>query len=215
MEPRNPRLDRWLLALTGKPRPRVLFVGTASGDSKSYIQRFHRAYAKLPCEPAHLELFRRSVRDLARLILAQDLIFVGGGNTANMLAVWRLHGVDALLARAWRQGTVLAGVSAGALCWFESGVTDSFGEALQPLKDGLALLPGSFCPHYDGEARRRPAYTRHVKGGALPPGFAADDGVALLFEDTKLVDVVASRPRVSGWRMDSGGHETALPARRL
>src|SRR5690606_12096450 len=122
-------------------------------------------------------------------------------------------GVDALLARAWRQGTVLAGLSAGALCWFESGVTDSFGQALQPLGDGLALLPGSFCPHYDGEAARRPAYRKLVRGGRLPPGHAADDGVALLFEGTRLADVVTSRPGRSGWRMDAGGRETALPAR--
>lgn len=215
MEPRNPRLDRWLLSLTGQAKPRVLFVPTASGDSKSYVQRFHRAYAKLPCEPAHLDLFRRSVKDLAKLVLAQDLIFVGGGNTANMLAVWRVHGLDRLLEKAWRQGTVLAGVSAGALCWFESGVTDSFGEKLQPLQDGLALLPGSFCPHYDGEPGRRPAYRKHVASRTLPPGYAADDGVAVLFEGTQVADVVSSRPGVSGWRMEAGGRESALPARRL
>lgn len=215
MEPRNPRLDRWLLSLTGKSKPRVLFVPTASGDSKSYVTRFHRAYAKLPCEKAHLDLFRRSVRDLEEHVLTQDLIFVGGGNTANMLAVWRVHGLDRALAKAWRQGTVLAGVSAGALCWFESGVTDSFGEKLQPLADGLGFLPGSFCPHYDGEPGRRPAYRKHVASGKLPPGFAADDGVAVLFEGTRPADVVSSRPGVSGWRMESGGRESALPARRL
>ena len=215
MEPRNPRLDRWLLGLTGRRRPRVLFVPTASGDSKGYVQRFHRSFAKYECSHAHLDLFRRTAPDLARVVLAQDLIFVGGGNTANMLAVWRLHGVDRLLAQAWRRGIVLAGVSAGAICWFEGGVTDSFGSGLQPLSGGLGLLAGSFCPHYDGEAARRPAFRRLVRTGALPAGFAADDSAALLFEGTRLAEVVASRRGRSGWQLDARGRETALPARLL
>lgn len=196
----------------------VRFVPTASGDSPGYVARFHRAFARHACTPAHLELFRRKVSDLRALLLAQDLIYVGGGNTANMLAVWRLHGVDRSLREAWERGVVLCGVSAGANCWFESSVTDSFGQALQPLPDGLALLPGSFCPHYDGEAARRSAYRKSVGGETLSGGHAADDSVAVLFEGAQLADVVGSRPGLHGYRVElveGAARETALPARLL
>ena len=140
--------------------------------------------------------------------MPQDVIYVGGGNTANMLAVWRVHGVDKLLREAWESGTVLCGVSAGAICWFEAGLTDSFGPDLQPLHGGLGFLPGSFCPHYDGEAARRPGFTSAIASGALPPGYAADDGVGVLFEGTALAEIAASRPKVSAYRVDRNG-ETA------
>src|SRR5438067_4418543 len=181
MEPRNLRLDRWLLSLTGKRRPRVLFVPTASGDSVRYIARFHRAFGRHECEPEHLQLFNRGVRDLRSHILRQHVVYVGGGNAANMLAVWRVHGLDAILREAYENGTLLCGVSAGANCWFESSLTDSFGRPLRPLHDGLALVPGSFCPHYDGERDRRAAYRRFVGRGELPAGWGAEDGVAVLF----------------------------------
>ena len=218
MEPRNRRLDLWLLSLTRRKRPRVLFVPTASGDARSYVARFHRAFAAHHCTPAHLDLFHRKLVDLRTHLLAQDLIYVGGGNTANMLAVWQVHGVDRILREAWQSGVVLCGLSAGAICWFESGVTDSFGTALQPLAGGLSLVPGSFCPHYDGEASRRPAYRQLVASGKLSPGHAADDGVALLFEGSSLADVVTSRRGRSGYRMERArgdGRETPLPARLL
>jgi len=201
MEPRNPRLDKWLLSLARGRKPRVLFVPTASGDASDYIDRFYRAFGRLPCTPAHLTLFNRTVMDLRKLVTSQDLIYVGGGNTANMLAVWRLHGVDEALREAWHGGVVLCGVSAGALCWFEAGVTDSFGRELQPLTNGLGLLPGSFCPHYNGEADRRPAFQRLVRQGRLPSGFAADDSVALLFEGSHVSDVVRSRPGVQAYEV--------------
>jgi peptidase E len=201
MEPRNPRLDKWLLSLARRRKPRVLFVPTASGDAGDYIDRFHRAFGRLPCTPAHLALFNRTVMDLRKLLTSQDLIYVGGGNTANMLAVWRLHGVDQALREAWHGGGVLCGVSAGALCWFEAGVTDSFGRELQPLTNGLGLLPGSFCPHYNGEPARRPAFQRLVRQGRLPSGFAADDSVALLFEGSHVSDVVRSRPRIQAYEV--------------
>jgi dipeptidase E len=218
MEPRNPRLDLWLLSLTQRPRPRVLFVPTATGDSKDYIRRFYRAFDRLPCEPQHLQLFNRTAADVREPILASDLIFVGGGNTANLLAVWRLHGVDRAMREAWDNGTVLAGVSAGAICWFEAGVTDSFGLILQPLTNALALLPGSFSPHYDGDPARRPAFQRLVTEGALPNGFAADDGAAILFEGTEIADVVRSSPGVAAYRVtrnDGGAVEDRLAARLL
>ena len=212
MEPRNPRLDRWILSLARGRR--VLFLPTASGDSERAVARFLRAFRRHDCDAAHLPLFNRFHVDLRDVVLSQDVIYVGGGNTANMLAVWRVHGVDALLRAAWESGTVLCGVSAGAICWFESGLTDSFGPELRPLHGGLGFLPGSFCPHYDGESARRPGFTRAVASGDLPPGYAADDGVGVLFEGTTVADVAASRARVSAYRVDGNG-EHALSARRL
>ena len=207
MEPRNPRLDRWILGLTGRRKPRVLFVPTASGDSPDYIARFYKAFAKHPCTPAHLPLFVRDGGGLRERILAQDVIYVGGGNTANMLAVWRVHSVDALLRDAWNNGTLLCGISAGAICWFDSGLTDSFGPQLRPLHGALGFLPGSFCPHYDGEAQRRSAYIAAVATGALPPGYAAEDGVGILFEDMKLADAQASRPNAFAYRVEKTGEQ--------
>lgn len=218
MEPRNRRLDLWLLGLARRRTPRVLFLPTASGDSREYVERFYRAFGRLPCTPAHLDLFNRSVLDLRKLLVSQDVIYVGGGNTANMLAVWRLHGADLALQEAWRHGVVLCGVSAGAICWFEAGVTDSFGSDLQPLRNGLGLLSGSFCPHYDGESARRPAFQRLVAQGQLPSGFAADDGVAILFEGSAISDVVRSRRRGGAYEVvgESGrAVEREIPCRRL
>jgi len=214
MEPRNPRLDRWLLGLTGKRRPRVLFVPTASGDSPRYIGKFHRAFAKLACEPSHLQLFDRQVRDLRALVLRQHLVYVGGGNTANMLAAWRVHGLDAILREAYENGVVLCGVSAGANCWFEDSLTDSFGRPLSALHDGLGLLRGSFCPHYDGERDRRAAYRRLVRDGALPVGWAAEDSVAVLFDGGDVADIVASRRGKSAFRVE-GESEERHPATPL
>ena len=214
MEPDNPLLDVWLLSLTGTATPKVCFLATASGDAEGYIEGFHKAFSRLPCIPRHLPLFRREDADLRAAVLSQDLIYVGGGNTANMLAVWRVHGLDAVLREAWEAGVVLTGLSAGSLCWFEGGVTDSFGEALAPMNDGLALLPGSHCPHYDGEPLRRPRYRQLVRSGALPPGLAADDGVALRFSGATLTEVVASRRDAHAWRVTADGEER-LDARYL
>src|SRR5438093_77125 len=119
MEPRNPRLDKWLLSLSRRSRPRVLFIPTASGDAEDYIRRFYGAFERYSCRPAHLPLFNRRAVDLHKLVASQDLIYVGGGNTANLLAVWRVHGLDRALREAWREGVVLCGLSAGAICWFE------------------------------------------------------------------------------------------------
>lgn len=214
MEPDNPLLDDWLLSLTDTARPSVCLVPTASGDAEGIIERFYASFASRDCTAAHLPLFRRTDPDLRAVILAQDLIYVSGGNTANMLAIWRTHGLDTVLREAWEKGVVLAGLSAGSLCWFASGVTDSFGESLAPLHDGLGLLPGSHCPHYDGEALRRPRYQALIRAGELPPGLAADDGVALRFTGADLSEVVSSRPEARGWRVNADGEE-ALPTRFL
>jgi len=207
MEPENPLLDDYILGLVGAARPRVCFVPTASGDSDGYVERFRAAFDGRG-EASVLSLFRRSVEDLEAFVLSQDVVYVGGGNTANLLAVWRVHGFDRILRKAWEAGVILCGLSAGGLCWFEGGVTDSFGAGLAPLRDGLGLLPGTFCPHYDGEALRRPVFERLVRTGELAGGWAADDGVALHFEGTELVRAVSSRPDAAAFRLDRSADGT-------
>ena len=204
MEPRNLRLDRYVLAQAQarrRRRPRVCFVPTASGDSRDYVRRFFRAMEKHDCEPSALTLFRRDARDPAKTIAQQDVLYVGGGNTANLLAVWRLHGVERAIRRAWNDGVVLAGLSAGMICWFESSCTDSFGP-LRELRDGLGLLPGSACPHYDGEAKRRATFHRLIREKKLPSGVAADDSAAIHFVGTDIHRCVASRRHARAYRVE-------------
>jgi peptidase E len=179
----DPRLADLVLSLAGRPRPRICSLGTAGGDAPEHSARFFRRFVALDCRPADLTFFERTVGDLEAFIAEQDVFWVGGGSTANLLAVWRAHGLDRLLLAAHARGAVLAGVSAGMNCWFEASTTDSFGPELAPLHDGLGLLSGSACPHYDGEPQRRPLYRRLVTDGVLPPGYAADDGAAAHFHD--------------------------------
>ncbi|MFF8788422.1 Type 1 glutamine amidotransferase-like domain-containing protein [Streptomyces sp. NPDC015125] len=211
-------LDDFLLETAGRPRPKVCFLPTASGDAPGYIEGFHAAFAARGCEPSHVELFRRTVTDLRSFVLDQDIVYVGGGNTANMLAVWRVHGLDAVLREAYAAGVLLCGISAGACCWFESAFSDSFGPPV-PLSDGLGLLPGSLCPHYDGEPERRPGYLAAVNDRSLPGGWAVDDGAAGVFADGRLVDVVTRRPGATLHRVSVGGdgspEEVAQTARLL
>ena len=209
-------LDAYVLSLADRPNPRVCYLGTAMGDAAANIVAFYRAFPLERADATHLALFERDGRDLRDHLLAQDVIYVGGGNTVNMLAVWRAHAVDVALREAWEAGVVMCGMSAGALCWFEAGVTDSYGP-LRALHDGLGLLPGSHCPHYDGEAERRPTYQRAVAAG-LPSGIAADDCCALHYAGTELVDVVASRPDARAYRVEPGplgALETPIAARFL
>ncbi len=204
IEPENRALDEYLRGLTGKERPKVCFVPTASGDNDAYLVRYYGAFSADRWTPTHLALFHRSVRDLRELIMAQDVVYVGGGNTAAMLAIWRQHGLDEVLREAWQAGILMCGVSAGANCWFEACSTDSFGLDLDPLNDGLGFLPGSFCPHYDGEVRRRPTLRQFFTEGRLPDGWAADNHVALRFEGTELVEAVSSKPTAKGYRVTKG-----------
>ncbi|MFG2098412.1 Type 1 glutamine amidotransferase-like domain-containing protein [Streptomyces sp. NPDC048612] len=211
-------LDDYLLDTVGRARPKVCFLPTASGDAPGYIEGFHTAFGARDCEPSHLELFRRTVTDLRSFVLAQDIVYVGGGNTANMLAVWRVHGLDTVLREAYAAGVLLCGVSAGACCWFASAFSDSFGPPV-PLTDGLGLLPGSLCPHYDSEPERRPGYLSAVDDRALPGGWALDDGAAALFTDGRLTDVVTRKPGATLHRVSTGGdgavREVAETARLL
>lgn len=223
MEPENPLLDDFVLGLAPRQPARVCFVPTASADSPQYLVRFYRAFSgralatdltlfdppALPRRPARSE-------QLAEFVAAQDVIYVGGGSTANLLGMWRAHGLDRVLRAAWERGAILAGVSAGMLCWFKGGVTDSFG-GLGAIDDGLGLIDATACPHYDGEAERRPTYQRLIREG-FPGGYAADDGAALHFVGTTLREVVSSRPAARAYRVERVAgqvHETPLPTRYL
>ncbi len=207
----RPLLD-FVLGLRGRERPRVLFVPTAGAERAEYALDFFEQLAPR-AEPSVLRFFPWPPSDLRERVLAQDVIYVGGGNTANMLAIWRVHAFDTILREAWERGVVLCGTSAGMICWFEAGVTDSFGPQLEGMRDGLGFLPGSACPHYDGEERRRPVYQRLVAEG-FPPGYAADDGVGLHFVGTELRDAVTVREGAQAYRVEPDG-ETPLAARLL
>jgi dipeptidase E len=200
MEPDNPALDHFVLSLARRDNPSVCFLATAAGDAQSYIDSFYDAFRKLPCRPTHVSLFARTP-DLQTVLLEQDVIYVGGGNTKSMLAVWREWEMPALLRRACEAGTVLAGVSAGAICWFETGLTDSSGTGLYPLP-GLGFLPGACCPHYDGEAERRPALHRLIAQGSITAALALDDGAAAHFVNGTLANIVSSRPEARAYRVE-------------
>jgi dipeptidase E len=209
-------LDDYVLAAARRPRPRVLYVPTASGDSLTSVQRFYDAFRDR-CEPNHLELFHRDARDLRAHVLEHDVIYVGGGNTVNMLAIWRAHGFDQILREALAAGVVLAGVSAGAVCWFEGTVTDSFGP-LAPLRDGLGMLSGVLVPHYNSEVERRPTLHRLIDTETFARAYGVDDGAAMVFRDRQLVEVVTSRPDAAAYRVertDAVVTESRLPVRYL
>ena len=213
MEPDNPALDLYVLAQTRKRNPSICFLATATGDADGYIEKFYSAFKAHRCRPTHVPFFRRTP-DLKQALLNQDVIYVGGGNTKSMLAVWRDWDVPRLLRRAWSTGTVLAGICAGAICWFRMGVTDSLGVGLTGLPC-LGLLPGTCCPHFDGETERRPALQRLVAAGSVPKALALDDGAAAHFIDRQLVRIVSSRPGACGYEVRRQGLrsvERALPA---
>ncbi len=215
------RVEEHVVALArevrGHERPRVCYLGTATGDDDAWIARFHDVFADI-AETSHLELFDRTVEDIDPFLLAHDAVWVGGGNTASMLAVWRAHGVDLTLRLAHEAGIVLAGRSAGSICWFDSGTTDSYGPMIQAFTGGLGLIPGSNSPHYDGEPERRPAYHALIASGALPPGIAVDDFAAAIYDGPTLIEVVAAHAGPAAYRVGAttdGVVETVLPTRVL
>src|SRR5919108_2341583 len=201
MEAGNALLDDHVLSLTGAAHPRVCFLPTASGDADHYIVRFYRAFSAGRCEPSHISLFRRDggASDLAGHLLAQDLIYVGGGSVISLLGTWAAHGIDAMLRAAWESGVVMTGLSAGSLCWFSDGITAFHGEA-RPVR-GLGLLPWSNAVHYDDEKRRQ-AFRVAVAGG-MPPGYGTGDGAALHFVGPELARVVGSRPKARAYFVDA------------
>jgi peptidase E len=211
---------RYAMELAERPRPRVCVINTASGDDPAGYVRFYDRLAGSGAQVRHLALFPMpNVSDPEDLLMSQDVIFVGGGSVANMMAVWRVHGIDEILRKAWHAGIVLAGSSAGGICWFEGGTTDSFGLRLRPFTEGMAMLPGSFCPHYHSEAERRPLYRRLVADGALSAGLACDDGTAAHFVDDDLTELVSDRPDGKAYRVEPDGNggssETPLTTRFL
>jgi dipeptidase E len=203
MEPNNPLLDDYVLSLTRRTEPRILFLPTASGDTTAQINAFKARFAHRTCVAEHVSLFRLSetARPLEELLFEQDIIYVGGGSMRNLLAIWQAHGLDKLLIEAWKSGIVLAGLSAGAMCWFQAGITRSSGppEALA----GLGLLEGSLTVHADGEPERLPVWLAGVRSGELPAGWALDDGVGLLFRGKRLERAVSSRPGATAQRVDA------------
>ena len=211
---------KYAIELTGQARPRLCVLNTAVGDDPNAYLRFYDRLAETPARVRHLALFPMpNVTDPEDLLMSQDVIFVGGGSVANMVAVWRVHGIDEILRKAWHAGIVLAGSSAGGICWFEGGTTDSFGVRLRPFTDGLGMLPGSFCPHYNSEQERRPLYRRLVADGTLPDGVACDDGAGAHYVDETLAELVSDRPGANAYRVAaaglSGAAETALDVRFL
>ena len=208
--------------LAGAPdRLRICFLGTATGDEPTRIAGFYGAFAGRPdVVVSHLSLFPMpTVADVRAHLLAQDVVWVGGGSVANLLAVWRVHGLDEVFREVWQAGVVLAGVSAGSLCWHVGGTTDSFGPDLRPVTNGLGFIPTSNGVHYDSEEQRRPLYHQLVCDGTLPEGHATDDGVGLVYRGTELVDVVADRDDAAAYRVernpDGTVTETRLEPRRL
>ena len=198
------RLYDYVLGLVGTARPKLMYVPTAIAEDPAGFVLFHDRFGKRG-QLTHLRTFPWPPESLRELILEQDAICVSGGNTANMLAIWRVHGIDRFLREAWENGTVLWGASAGMICWFEAGVTDSFGPQLTGM-DCLGFVPGSACPHYDGEEQRRPRYRELVDGG-FPEGVAADDGVAIHYMGTEIAEVVSCRPGAAAYRVTRDGEE--------
>ncbi len=199
-EPETLALERYVLSQARSWEPAVCFIPTANGDSDASVVRFYTVFTQLQCRPSHLLFFRRTPVDLRSYLLRQDVIYVGGGNTRSMLAVWREWGLPDILREAWESGIVLAGRSAGAICWFEQGVTDSLADQLLPL-DCLGFLPGSCCPHYDGEAERRPSYHRLLLDNRIAPGIAIDDGVGVHFRGAEPYRIITPREKAAAYRV--------------
>jgi dipeptidase E len=215
MEPGNLLLDQFLFSLAEKNNPKVCFIGTASGDA-GYIDRFYEYMKDHEVIASHLSLFRAPEGSLRDYVLSKDILYVGGGNTRNLMSLWKEWGLDKIIVEAYHSGVVLGGLSAGGLCWFEEGITDSVPGSLTKLSC-MNLIPGSFCPHYDGEADRRPSYQKLITEG-LKPGYACDDSAAVYFENDKLVEAVSSIPTASAYyvKMNDGYIlEEKLPTRFL
>jgi len=217
MEPENLALDRYVIAQTNAARPKVCFLGQASAEGRDYILNFFKAFLSLDCAPSHLSLFQPHTGDIEGFLMSQDVIYVGGGNTKSMLALWREWKLDTILRKAGDNGTILAGISAGAICWFEAATTDSIPGKLTIIS-GLGYLSGSCSPHYDGEPQRRPTFQRLIAAGEIIPGVAFDDGAAGHYIDGVLQHVVSSRPNAKGYRVEKDGdtaRETPLETRYL
>jgi peptidase E len=207
-----------LAGVTGRA-PRVCFLATATGDNATVLTTFYSAALLRGLIPSHVTVFPMpNVDDVSEHLRQQDVIWVGGGSVAGLLAMWRLHGIDVALRSAWQDGVVLTGVSAGSLCWHVGGTTDSFGPQLQPVTNGLALVPFSNGVHYDSEPQRRPLFQSLVADGTLPAGYATDDGAGLLYRGSELVEAVTEKDGAQAYRVERGPEgavETPLDTRLL
>ena len=212
MEPDNPLLDQYVIKQARRPNPSVCFFPHATDDAVRYVFNFYKAFTRLDARPTYLSLFTPPTADLESFIMDQDVIYVGGGNTKSMLALWREWRLDEMLKKAYQNGTVLTGLSAGANCWFQECSTDSIPGRLTVLAC-LGIVEGSFCPHYDGEVNRRPTLHQMVREVRIKPGYAADDGAAVHFIDDQLSRAVSSRPFAKAYRVirsDDQAQETAI-----
>jgi len=198
-DPENLELEKYLIRQIGVDHARVAFVPTASGEPDHYVASFYTAFLKLGCRPSVLTFFKRTP-DLRAFLLGQDVIYVGGGNTKSLLAIWRDWGVAEILREAWQSGIVLTGVSAGAICWFEQGLTDSFSDGLRPL-ECLGFLSGSCCPHFDGEAQRRPSYHRLLASGEIAAGVAIEDWTGVHYIGSDIHKVITSKRAARAYSM--------------
>ncbi|MFC0523426.1 Type 1 glutamine amidotransferase-like domain-containing protein [Pontibacillus salicampi] len=199
-EPDNPLLDRYVLNQSPQLRPKICFIPTASGDSEEYIQNFYSFFQKEECEPTHLSLLHPEVADKESFLLSQDIIYVGGGNTRNLVALWKEWELDKILYKAWEKDIILAGISAGGICWFEEGVTDSVPNQLTRTS-ALGFLKGSFCPHYDGENERQKAFKQLIQDNTIQEGYAVDDGAALHFVGDSVHKAVSSRKQATAYHV--------------
>ena len=210
LQPDNLALDRYVLEQTGKPRPAICFLPTAAADSPDSIVEFFSAFSQLECRASYLSLFGSIPSDLESFVLEHDVVYVGGGRTRNMLALWREWGLVEILHKALEERVILSGVSAGGVCWFQQAVTMVSGTL--GVLEGLGFLGGSCCPHYDSQAARRSAYHQFVAQGDILPGFGIDDGVALHFVDGELQRVVRSRPDAQAYVVERiSGEVTERP----
>jgi peptidase E len=206
MEPKNPLMDEYVLSQSPKEKPRICFLPTASGDNSGYIRDFYNYFPTLVCHPSHLALSEPHTDDFESYIQDQDIIYVAGGHTTRMLTLWKNSGLDIILKKAWERGILLAGVSAGAACWFQGALTDSVPGKLSGEKC-LGFLKGSFCAHYDNPGRR-PTFHRLIRTRELPNGIGVDNFAALHFEGQQLIQVVTSRPGVSAYTVRKEGERT-------
>lgn len=202
--PGDPELDKYVLDQAGVREPRICLLPTASGDPDEQIQRFYRSFYELPCTPSHLSLFRLGAEpvDIRERLLSQDVIYVGGGSLSNLIAIWRVHKLDAILREAWQTGVVLCGISAGSMCWFRAGVTKSHGAPR--VARGLGFLPFSNSVHWSSEPERRIVYREAVREGEIPAGYGVDDGTALLFAGPKLAETVRTQRSNGAFFVDEG-----------
>jgi dipeptidase E len=217
MEDRPSLLDDYVVSLAAARRPRICFIPTASGDGEDALEKFYRAFARYPAQLSHLAFFSKprpgaiALGAFEHALAEQDVIYVGGGNTRSMLAVWREWGVPQALRNAAAHGALLAGVSAGAICWFAHGLTNSLGPGFEPVR-GLGLLPGGFCPHADGDPERIPALIDLIDRGVLPATIAVDDGAAVHLTDEAGPRVVSGAPGRGARRVSAGGVIAPLEA---